>query len=259
MDPTAPKLVHRRRSRQDRSACLLTQQGEPLLFMDGQIMGLSKPTDPKILSEVPPVGKGWGLRQAAVENRLYACRNTEFAVIDISDPQRPAKLGSLTIPSPGPWQIDVEHITVMGDRVLVPNGDEGLLLIDISDESAPRVAAQCPSEEFKSSYRSYLRKLEGKLAGAVPWSTGAIMSAQIVGSVAYVADYRGHIYEIAYPHLKSPEVVAQTYFGRGLHLSDGHLWRVTLDGLTIFDLSWPSEAPKVQGHATGSQATLGHP
>lgn len=128
---------------------------------------------------------------------------------------------------------------MIGDRVLVPHGDEGLLLIDVADESAPRVVAQCPSKELKHSPTSLL----SKPAGALPWSTGAIMSAQAVGSVACAADYKGHIYGIAYPSLKSPKVLAQTYFGRGLHVSDGHLWRVTLDGLIAFALTRPSEAP----------------
>ena len=121
--------------------------------------------------------------------------------------------------------MDVEHIAVMGDRAVVPQGDGGLLLIDVSDESTPRIIAQCPAAAFKRGHQT-----------SPPWSTGAIVAAQTVRSVTYVADYRGYIYGISYPRLESPKVLAQTYFGRGLHVSDGRLWRITLDGLIAFDL-----------------------
>jgi len=245
MSPTAPRLVQRRRVSQERTGCVSTKEGRSLLFMDGQIMSLDDPSDPKVLSQIPAVGDGWALRQAALGDRLYLCRDTEFAVVDVSDPLSPRKLGSVSLPTAGDWKMDVDCIRLVEGNVLVPHGDEGLLLIDISDESAPRVAAQCPVSAFKASHRSLLSRVVSKLAGDLPWSTGAIMSADLVGDTLYVADYRGTIYQLDYPNLKSPKVVAdRNEFGRGLEVEGAYLYRPTLDGLTVFGIPRPSEAPQ---------------
>ena len=233
--PRSPKLVLDMPSSQDRSACLAGR----LLFMDGQIFGLDNPAAPKRLAAIPEVGRGWGLRQIAVGGRLYVCRNTELAVVDITDPRKPVKLGGVALPDPKWW---CERIQLAGDKVLVPHGEEGVFLVDVSNESAPRIAAHYPVNTFLGGVKSLL----SKALGEDKYIKCVIISAEMVGDVIYAVDYWQTIYSLDVSDLKSPKVVDQvdSYYGYALDISGDYLYRATLDGLSVFDLPRPSEAPR---------------
>ena len=232
--PRDPKLLLKTRANQDRSACMMGR----LLFMDGQIFSLDNPAAPERLAAVPSVGKGWGLRQTAVCNRLYVCRNTELAVIDITNPRKPVKLGGVGLPEPKWW---CERIQLVGDKVLVPHGEEGLFLVDVSNERAPKIAAHYPINTFLGGAKSLL----GKVLGADQYIKCVIISAAMVGNVVYAVDYWNRIYALDVSDLKAPKVIDQveSYYGYALNISGDYLYRATLDGLTVFDLPRPPEAP----------------
>ena len=234
-EPARPKLLSALDAGQDRGVSLAGDS----LFMHGKVFDIRRPGRPRVCGTLPDVGEGWGLRQIAVGNRLYVCRNTELAVIDISSPAQPTKIGSVKLPQPNWW---CERIQVAGDMVLVPHGEQGIILVDVSVETAPRVAAHYPIKVLRGGAKWLL----GKALGVDRLTKGVIISAEMVGSIIYAADYWDSIYAVDVSDINNPKVVDRipSYYGYALDISGDYIYRATLDGLSILDLPRPSEAPR---------------
>ncbi len=233
-DPARPKLVNRIPSTQARAACVVGD----LLFMDGAIYSLADPRAPRKLADFPGHGAQFVIRQAAAEGKLYACIDNEFLVVDITDPSAPRKLGSLELPDAGMW---CDRLQVVGRRVLVPLGKHGALLIDVSAPSAPRIVAQYSPKRLKGGAKFAL----GKLLDISRLTREMVIAAALAGPMLYTADYWDNVYAVDLSRPDKPKVVGEqpAYYGWSMQVEGGYLYRASLDGLTVFDISRPSEAP----------------
>ena len=68
--------------------------------------------------------------------------HNDLTIIDVSDPARPIKLGSLRTPG------DARKLFVYGQTAYVADGNRGLAVIDVSQPTAPRLVGSIPTPGF---------------------------------------------------------------------------------------------------------------
>jgi hypothetical protein len=97
-------------------------------------------TDPRHLRVIGRIELAQGASSvAAAGGRVYAVDvSTGLAVVDVSDPTRPRRLGSLAIAG-------AAKVAISDHYAYVSAGEHGLFIVDISDGLAPRIVAQRPS------------------------------------------------------------------------------------------------------------------
>jgi hypothetical protein len=134
-------------------------------------------------------------------------------VIDVSDPQKPFVVGSVSTPGPAAWDVYVS-----GSYAYVADGLSGLQVIDIQDPYNPTIVGTANTPDY---------------------AQGVYVS----GSYAYVADESlGGLQVIDIQDPYNPAIVGSAGidgFAWGVFLSGNYLYMTNLSGLRIFDVSNP--------------------
>jgi hypothetical protein len=177
------------------------------------------------LNEVGTWGRGQCNAVCAFNNRLYMGNGRVLDILDISNPQSPAKLGSITLEG------FVYSIDVSGNYAYVTHQLEGLEVVDISNPASPT------------------------MVGAYD-TPGYARDVQVVGSYAYIADfYKGlRILDISTPSAPTETAYLENLGNvQGVFVSGSYAYAACLtDGLRVIDISTPSSPVEV------GQVTLGY-
>ena len=139
-DPTAPQLVV---TVPTGSQCLgLDWVGDRLYLACGYsglvIVDMADRWAPVVLGAVAP----WGFEAAvrvAGDFAYLANAYGQFDVVDVSDPSAPVAVASLAVG----WD-EAKDVELFGDYALVPSGENGLRVIDVSSPRRPRLRRPSP-------------------------------------------------------------------------------------------------------------------
>ena len=130
------------------------EKPEPASWSAGlAIYDVSRPEKPEQVGFFPTEGKGthrmtyWGGRYAYLSSSADGFKGRILRIVDLSDPSRPKEVGRWWRPgqnvaageTPGDGEILIHHPLVNGDRVYAGWWDAGLVILDVSDRSAPKL------------------------------------------------------------------------------------------------------------------------
>lgn len=194
------------------------------------------------------------------------------AVVDITDPLRPALLMQLDTPG------TVGSVALDGPRGAATDGTGGLLLLDLTTPAAPVVTARVPLPGvsrvvvFRNGV-AYVGSDQGRVS-AVDVFTGTVLQTLALPQPQAVSDLGfdgSFLYAWAYGRLhvigfngdvmewRSSVDVQERFPGvepvrRRLHVGPGRIYGVHLEGVAVFDLPEPGQPALIRRHDTTQTA-----
>lgn len=130
------------------------------------IVNCSDPTAPYILATFKE-GHAWDMEmsgsKAYIAHGFMGLGNPGVMIANMSDPENPSLIFNYTT------NYDVTDIEIIGDRAFIVNSDSGLIILDISNSSAPEVLGQ-----YSGGANSYTADVEiwGDLVFLIFWENG---------------------------------------------------------------------------------------
>lgn len=155
---------------------------------------------------------GWG--SVVVEgDYAYCSAALGLAIFDVENPSQPIQIGTCLTPASG-------KIELAGTYVYMAAGWSGMIVIDVSDPTAPEIVGDVPPED---------------------WPT---QDVQVEGDYAYLADkYLFKVVSLKYP--TSPEVLGKIYFTGSVYsitVSGKYAYAIVNgQGLRVIDISDPAD------------------
>jgi hypothetical protein len=194
---------------------------------DGFPAPLANPEDSDHVRMINHQG-GYAELVAVQRNRAVAYSAGELAVLDISDPAHPVRLGYTMLPA-GIW-----HLAIYGDMVFAAGGS--LYIIDVSRPESPARIAEITYNGTPTGVAATARRI---FLSVEPFTRGD--GSNIPGSV-YIFDYSIPSAPVQVGYYATPRDP------RGLYATDQYVYLTveetappyTWGGLTILDVSNPS-------------------
>ncbi|MBM4049878.1 MAG: hypothetical protein FJ279_32685, partial [Planctomycetes bacterium] len=133
------------------------------------------------------------------------------------------------------------RIQVTDKYAFVPHGVKGVLVIDIANPSSPTIAGALPVKKLEGGAKFFL----GENLGVDQWTRGAMVALNLVENMLYVNDYWDNIYALDVADLAHAKIrdKADAYYGWKMAIEGDRLYRARLDGLTVYTIPRPAEAP----------------
>ncbi len=175
---------------------------------------------------------GGAMRSCIIEGTtVYALQEPKLHIIDISSPSNPVTLSTLTLPGIG------RRLTKQDDKLYIACWSGGLVIVDISDPTAPQQLSQTI---FDTSAEQ--KNCETQDVG-------------VSGIYAYVIDQIAGLITLDISNPAAPEVLdifkdftTANYNGYDINIVDQHLFLACeFDGLYTFNLADPA-SPSLLSH-----------
>jgi hypothetical protein len=96
-----------------------------------KIVDVTDPTAPSQVSVLDLGGTGWTI--TACDDRAYVGTSDGVHLVDVTTPATPAEIGFVATPS------SVNHVAVAGSLLYATASGDGLVAVDVTDETAPVV------------------------------------------------------------------------------------------------------------------------
>lgn len=171
-----------------------------------EIMDFSNPVSPQLAGRIP-LGEDRRIENMSMtlkEDRAYFLTEHAFSIVDVPEPSAAKLLSQIVIE-----EANLEYaseVAVVGNHAYLAAGYAGMIIIDISDDEAPKVAGRLPGSAASLETRGHA-------------SLGAFSDIDVRGSIAYLFDsHQGRLVVADVSDPISPSVIGRNTLFAG----EGH-------------------------------------